>query len=1812
MKNNYKEIYYSRIVSLITKLHNNEFETAKPGHCMKITGLGEDQLKVLWQELTICFPNIDVFIVNEIEEQDCFISATKLIELRNNQSKPLLILIPANNRTAAEDSYGNATFKEIALDNIENELLKELINDIPSEFKIVIKAIEDILKPSKSNKFNYILFLISIKDNSYDKISFGKSLNFLEILPDEALLNDFNSIRSRLSLNLQSCQTLSTFNKTLYERVESLEIEKDSIQKEIVDLFKKESELKSISDLVDIVSHKYPNLWFNNWKIPNLNFKEIKLKVLEVRSTDFVEEEGRKVLKAKENSNSNVTIRFKTTPPPNQVNELKFFRVLLMEVDGYAGVEINTLRKLGNSNAKQEYREATVQLNTNNLEEGSYFFKIIAEDENGNILNINDDFLSDKIQEAWEKEGKTKESKQNYNFKLSSDTEDFEYEISENPDKEENQRKDKLNNVLQGHFKFNIELLKEGSDSQNPTPSETSNIWLNDEKEKTNSIFHINYSQKHNYQIIVSSKLRKIEEEFLQNSSSIGYVNAKVSNNQTSIGFESIEFLPSNLNEIAPKKLLIAREKLFKKILATNNNQNGIFETANIADFKEEIKEYLDRYNNWINELNKKISKTDFDESDKEKLKLVYSEIQFLDLVKVKTKLPNNESVSAVLISPLHPLRLAWFYNLIEVFENWQDKTIKYIDHAKDWNRLQEIFLGKIHPSNNPYVFVDPSNFINYEYSGEITFGWGIYFNVENLKGKDNLVPVTHQLKHYYKSILNISKDNYTDNEVSKTLLVKHLKNFLIQHPYTDKLVINLFNVGDADKFADAFVELSRINEYSDTKFEVRIFIGNVSLIEPGNALKELINPETNISEEAELFSQASENRLFPKLRFSINSIEDFLTTPEEFNAHLSFLVNPFTSKITLTKPNLDFKSDFLNGLFTINMTDAFFDKGTDTMRWINYIDVNKAKSIFSTSIFTNFQKNIACALASHNTDAIPAIQLDLNDRDKVLISHLHEYSDWVITFDKNLGPQIFDQPSVDNEIPFLLDYIPSEDISGISSYLTTKPSSEIVGLLSPHFEEFGLDVTNEKDIICIKTLLEDLRAISSSLVLQLNSSKNKAFEVIGSAFSKRVLQKKGLLENAFIVPIDLHQELFENLSSNSKSRADNLVFTVNTQTREINISVLEIKCRTYLSTSERDELKSKMMEQIENTILALKTHFDPNNYKSQDRLDREIKNLEFKRILEFYIERAFRYQYLSDNAYNSYINFIQTLNDGYTLKFNRVGFIFDFSFDKKHLKQILDENTTIFTFGHSLIKEILDVDSDLNTQRLEDLDLTKDLAISINANEKLKPFLKKYEPKLKPSNDENMRSDSEVEKEKRPASQNHTIEKKDENKELEIEENPKLKDENLLDNTEIIAIEKSEIVEIDSDKKNNFESFTALEYDILIGKSSSSEQFGLLGTSIHNKKIAIDLSETNTISLFGIQGGGKSYTIGTISEMVLKQVQNVNILNSPLAGVIFHYSESMDYEPEFTSMIFENDQQRELAILKEKYGANPASIEDVVLLSPIDKIEERRLEFPSIEVLPISFNSKELNVQDWMFLLGAIGNDSAYIRQLKAIMRAQRNDLSLVGLRESVEESELLTSSQKALARQKLNFAQEYINDDLYIKEIIRPGRLIIVDLRDEFIVKDEALGLFVIMLNIFSGVKVYNEKPFNKFIVFDEAHKYMDNKDLTNNIVTAIREMRHKGVSIMIASQDPPSLPNEIIELSSVVLLHKFNSPQWLKHIQKSINQLGNLSANDLSMLKPGEGFLWSSKATEIGITNNPVKISTRPRFTKHGGATLKADRK
>ena len=170
------------------------------------------------------------------------------------------------------------------------------------------------------------------------------------------------------------------------------------------------------------------------------------------------------------------------------------------------------------------------------------------------------------------------------------------------------------------------------------------------------------------------------------------------------------------------------------------------------------------------------------------------------------------------------------------------------------------------------------------------------------------------------------------------------------------------------------------------------------------------------------------------------------------------------------------------------------------------------------------------------------------------------------------------------------------------------------------------------------------------------------------------------------------------------------------------------------------------------------------------------------------------------------------------------------------------------------------------------------------------------------------------------------------------------------------------------------------LEYDSVLGVVSGPPQYGLLGEA-SGRKVALDLNQTHTISLFGVQGGGKSYTLGSIIEMACMPIAGLNELPHPLASVIFHYSSTLDYRPEFTSMAAANAVPAEIEALQARYGAAPQALEDLVILTPTAKVDERRREYPGITVLPIAFAASELKASHWKFLMGAVGSQSMYIR---------------------------------------------------------------------------------------------------------------------------------------------------------------------------------------------------------------------------------------
>ncbi len=68
-----------------------------------------------------------------------------------------------------------------------------------------------------------------------------------------------------------------------------------------------------------------------------------------------------------------------------------------------------------------------------------------------------------------------------------------------------------------------------------------------------------------------------------------------------------------------------------------------------------------------------------------------------------------------------------------------------------------------------------------------------------------------------------------------------------------------------------------------------------------------------------------------------------------------------------------------------------------------------------------------------------------------------------------------------------------------------------------------------------------------------------------------------------------------------------------------------------------------------------------------------------------------------------------------------------------------------------------------------------------------------------------------------------------------------------------------------------------------------------------------------------------------------------------------------ISYRPEFTSMAAANAVPAEVDALQARYGAAPQALEDLVILTPTAKVNERRREYAGITVLPIAFAASEL-----------------------------------------------------------------------------------------------------------------------------------------------------------------------------------------------------------------------------------------------------------
>lgn len=1863
-----------------------ELQKSKPGHCLRVSAVPEAVMQRLCAEFNAngVDANVVLLLGPQQKPQAAWqITATRLIELRNEEQRPLLAFIPPGLKAAAEDSFDVSTFVEIRLGDAPRQLRDKLRDQLPDHAQFltddVIRYLEQVEKIISDD--DIVRYYLTVLENGATDETIGGAIYQFGLIPDFELTNIPDRIRQRLDRNIAALKTLSEGNQPLLGRILGLNLKANTLQPELYRFLRKQP-LDRLLEWASLIATDpaYRHLAFDQWVFSDgdtlqdyllLYVDDLRLPTREPNQP--IGPDNPLYLDVKRTKS--VSLRWETNPKLATVEDLTHFRVEIVSTDGAIVWESKNIRKTkGTRNYQTKGLKVAEFRDQIEEEDNLYFFRVRAYSETGQILNEEDaDQRPGILRDPHNPEGKR-----------INESEDVWFWFGGTPPPAEPQRNVTVNAFLEAQLLTQFAAIDRGEDlfAEKLTPRPEKTGWTTTKGQRAESIYNIVYDTQARYTLPVSNLLRQIESDTLTRPETLGrwrlnFTDEKITHQNVQPSIRQVR----DMRQVS-ESFLQARTDLFAAIRGSTGD--NLTATTDLLQFRDLILAYAAAYRDWLARIEANFDTLAVREEEGRRR----TDPIFLDIDLVEIQLPgqNIKQDRAYLIAPTHPLRLLWHLQRGQLAHDWLAADAKNPTKSDLLSEPVRRYLrGGLLPLNLPPMLRPahdsyPEGITHfYIEQSALTLFWSLYVRED--------VRDTRSLRAKVLRTLGISRQSIKAQEVGgidpQTITGKLLR-YLIQHPYVQTLKLNVFNPGDASVIIDAILGLEKLrlkDNLPALRYELRLFTREAAGQDTGEAVDELLNPERQVSPEADAFSVPGQNHLFPKLRVSRNKLIEFLHHPEDFEAHISILHDLFPIKASLEIEKQG-RSSYVHGLIQEQVTHFTGDHPTYAWqrqllpRPCRELAHHKGESNLLAKLLSQMATLQASVAAGKRVDTVlPTLYLNLDLDDKQLLYQVHTASDWVFIIDRHLGLEYFDSDTGDDRALYLLDFTP--EFSGADTdrlLLTTRAVDEVTRLIRPVLAERDLLTGPGAEIY----FLQLLRSLSGRLALKLLSAPNSASEALGLALARLFLEQYNLLADTIVLPLDAHNALFgqaHQLASPEEEltlrRGDLLLVACQPETRTLHFHIIEVKWRTdlgdfnaYITLRQQIELQLQQSEEI------LRWHFDP-AFQAVDRIDRQVKIKELIGLLSFYLERSSRYGLISSQAIDTVRGFIESLDEGYTLVTRGLGLIFDFSFDdistdeehaglvfhrvgRDYIQRLLANGLQRRKFMQEQSRQKPVTIEETVARREERQQVVRDTSMRGDKSyQRVRSHFQLPGGAALPAVDEPPLVDEPTPEAIAPADQAESTSAQVEPPAIQPQPEPVTTGEQHPAPTDTAppAAESSTpfnqleddggspslpaqatksvpspdnvpptVPQVEITPPITGEEIPPLNCDVLLGDTTFSQQFGVLGKST-DKILGLDLNGTNTISLFGVQGGGKSYTVGSVVEMATQPFPKVNLLPSPLATVIFHYHESQDYQPEFVSMVNTNSNADEVQRLQQEYGISPGQLKDVIILTAPGKIKERQAEFPGVQVEPLFFASDELSFKDWRFLMGAVGNQM-YMKQINMIMRDLRHDLTLDALQAEIEDSDL-SKSQKRTARVRLEIAGQFIRDSQLelnpiagftetkrrLSDWLKPGRLIIVDLRDEFIDKDEALGLFVVMLNIFANAGRDAERSFNKLIVFDEAHKYMDNPELTGHIVDVIRQMRHQGVSVLIASQDPPSLPNAIIELSSVVILHRFNSPLWLKHVQRSITALADLTSAQMAALRPGEAYVWANKSTERVFTQKAVKVQFRPRVTQHGGGTKEA---
>eukprot|EP00979_Chaetoceros_neogracilis_P009112 scaffold2062_cov273-Chaetoceros_neogracile.AAC.27 len=386
---------------------------------------------------------------------------------------------------------------------------------------------------------------------------------------------------------------------------------------------------------------------------------------------------------------------------------------------------------------------------------------------------------------------------------------------------------------------------------------------------------------------------------------------------------------------------------------------------------------------------------------------------------------------------------------------------------------------------------------------------------------------------------------------------------------------------------------------------------------------------------------------------------------------------------------------------------------------------------------------------------------------------------------------------------------------------------------------------------------------------------------------------------------------------------------------------------------------------------------------------------------------------------------------------------------------------------------------------------------------------------------------------------------------------------------------------------------------------ASSFEEMALLGHLSSGDPIFLNTHEPFCLATIGVQGAGKSHTLACVLENCLLACKSDHIirLKRPMTTLVLHYDQNSASVCEAAGLLSASKHSG-LCVTRSKA---------IVLVSPTFYKQRKAFYGEHCAVAPLLFRWSSLTADHIkrIMRIGA-GDNQLYVASFMTLLRGYQRQAVVPDFKHFINEVREMCSlkGQQGPLEQRIVLlesmvAESEVNADIMdesmdLEHALSSGlELIFADLTDPLLSKEEANGIFQVVVEQFRSIPV----PSGKVLALDEAHKFMDgikSDGLSEAIVDVARLMRHDGMRLVVSTQSPKALAPELLELVSVAVLHHFHSQDWWSYLQQKL-PLSNDAWESIISLAPGNALVFASRST-----SRVTHLTIRPRLTADLGAS------